>query len=762
MAVAKASVPPLSGRQVSWSLGTDAMNGSITTSSYGPSITYSPGSVVGTYTLSALLTPPAGPATLDSQTLRTITNTILRDPRQSLPRIGHTSVVLKSGRILLIGGSDENNVALAKTELFDPQTQHFYPASSLREARYGHISIMLTDGRVLAAGGYDGSHFLNTAELYDPATNTWSSAPPMATEHYMGIVAALVNGDVLVAGGQSATAPATTTAEIYHLATNSWSATGNMIQARIGHAMSTLPSGSVLVVGGEGPGMPDSAKGTEIYDPRTGTWQSASAMATPRYAGHAASRLPDGKILVTGGFNTNQSSIAGSEVFDPVAKSWHNVPPMANARIWHSSTALMDGKILVAGGYGWEGSEVFDPSSESWTTVGPLSYKRHSHTCDLLPDGRPIVIAGTSVNAGGVGAPMSTYEVFSPDYGIWSNPSSVPTIPRRVFGLTHLPDGRVVMFGGSQPTTSAPLYDTWIFDPTSGNWTQTGRMRNGRFNHAWGTGADGKIFTVGGYAFDATMLNGPEAEWFDPATSSWSPMSPPRVNRQTGHSVTVLKDGRVLVVGSVGYSAPGAEIYDPTTDTWKDAGTQQDVDFRLYHQAVVLPDGRVLVAGGYNAFYLTTPLKACIYDPVANTWATAGTPGHEHISGIMALLPNGKVLLAGGSNDLSKIKGATESDLYNPATNTWSVSGPLNTPRTFPHFAVLSDGRVFLHGGYDPNKDHFLESTEIYDPGTGQWSPGPSLPLMNRSPQITNLPGGRVLLIGAGPAFYDSILYFHP
>jgi hypothetical protein len=67
------------------------------------------------------------------------------------------------------------------------------------------------------------------------------------------------------------------------------------------------------------------------------------------------------------------------------------------------------------------------------------------------------------------------------------------------------------------------------------------------------------------------------------------------------HTATRLADGRVLVVGGF---APGrnaeshapTELFDPVTDTWSSAGTLP-VSLQ-FHAAVALSDGRAIVIGG--------------------------------------------------------------------------------------------------------------------------------------------------------------------
>src|SRR4029079_3873096 len=62
-----------------------------------------------------------------------------------------------------------------------------------------------------------------------------------------------------------------------------------------------------------------------------------------------------------------------------------------------------------------------------------------------------------------------------------------------------------------------------------------------------------------------------------------------------------------------------------------------------------LPNGNVLVAGGAKSIFTVSPLPGAeLYDPVSNTWTTTGRLGHARFLHTGTLLPNGKVLVADG------------------------------------------------------------------------------------------------------------------
>src|SRR5579872_7293298 len=86
--------------------------------------------------------------------------------------------------------------------------------------------------------------------------------------------------------------------------------------------------------------------------------------------------------------------------------------------------------------------------------------------------------------------------------------------------------------------------------------------------------------------FAVAFLMGFEAAAQTPGTfTATGSMTTPR----TGHSATLLKDGRVLIAGGNFDGPPSAELFDPATGTF--APTSNMIRDGI---PVLLPDGRVL------------------------------------------------------------------------------------------------------------------------------------------------------------------------
>jgi WD40 repeat protein len=264
----------------------------------------------------------------------------------------------------------------------------------------------------------------------------------------------LPNGNVLVAGGAIATIPPETasyTAEIYDATSGTWNAIGNMNSARAGHAAVLLPNGGVLVAGG----VCCSEAIAEIYDPSTGAWVTASDPGDESSVGaNLMTLLPNGRVLAILSYLP--------QLYDPSANVWTTTNPIPGVQYLNGPylgnlTNLKDGTVLSAGGIIYPGGTqsnfpsvnsafVYQPSTDTWSATGDMTTQRNTAIASLLQDGTALVFGGTS---------DASSELFDPSTGTWSATGNMVTALNNNGAATVLPDGRVLVTGGSGVGTNA-------------------------------------------------------------------------------------------------------------------------------------------------------------------------------------------------------------------------------------------------------------------------------------------------------------------
>ncbi len=180
------------------------------------------------------------------------------DGSLAVGRQDHAASLLQDGKVLITGGRDVSSV-LDLAETFEPDSDRTddtddstftSTANDLTVARLGHTSTLLPSGKVLIAGGRSEDAFLGSAELYDPASREFSVTASMSTARCMHAAVALPDGCILVTGGNSGGGALATT-EIFDPATNTFSPARTMTAARIGHTITVFGNGTLLFAGGQ-------------------------------------------------------------------------------------------------------------------------------------------------------------------------------------------------------------------------------------------------------------------------------------------------------------------------------------------------------------------------------------------------------------------------------------------------------------------------------------------------------------------------------
>lgn len=239
---------------------------------------------------------------------------------------------------------------------------------------------------------------------------------------------------------------------------------------------------------------------------------------------------------------------------------------------------------------------------------------------------------------------------------------------------------------------------------------------------------------------------------------------------RSGHSMTLLKNGQVLVAG--GHSNT-LEIINPNNLSSQFLNVKMK-DYRSQHTATLLQDGRVLIVGGYMDFidfairsnHISNSVE--IYNPQDGSLQTVAemiVPRAEHTA---TLLDDGRVLIVGG---YSKNQMIDIVEIFDPRTNKISILNNITKISRSGHTAIkLNDGTVLISGGYDfdqiftPGQDNKLmkglKSLIIFDPQYNSFRVlNDSLTEGLGNIQSSLMSDGRVLLIGGetNGAFFDGL-----
>jgi len=223
----------------------------------------------------------------------------------------------------------------------------------------------------------------------------------------------------------------------------------------------------------------------------------------------------------------------------------------------------------------------------------------------------------------------------------------------------------------------------------------------------------------------------------------------------------IAVNGHMFVLGGFGNARGKNYEYDPAMDKWtKKAAMPRPA----HHQAMAEYRGKIYVFGGFVA-PMTGPQggwepidNAWVYDPANDSWQNLA-PMPIKRGSALAVQVNGKVYVIGGattatgSKDVAisgntSIDNLTRNDVYDIATNTWSVGAPMALGRNHM-FGGTVNGKIYVIGGRIAHAfvaaSQNTDVVEQYDPATNTWGT-----------QMTKMPTARS---GGGWATYGGKIY---
>ncbi|MCY2987413.1 MAG: PKD domain-containing protein [Planctomycetota bacterium] len=289
---------------------------------------------------------------------------------------------------------------------------------------------------------------------------------------------------------------------------------------------------------------------------------------------------------------------------------------------------------------------------------------------------------------------LEAVDRYDPSRDRWDTAGTVAPVPGGWFyrAIAAGADGKIYAFGGINPNPAFGITNAVdAYDPVSNTWSAVAPMNTARFGLAAATAPDGMIYAIGGYN-RADGIGGvvDTVERFDPIGNSWSTvasMSMPRYNLAAATGA----DGRIYAIGGedrIFVYNTIVEAYTPSSNTWSTVASLPTGLLAL--QAATSSDGRIYAGGGESYNYSGTPVF--IYSPASDQWTTATPlPASRYLPAVATA--GSQVYVIGGLDDSNGSSQETTVLELDPLPNATSSDTVIAS-------ATVSDPPVVATGGF--------------------------------------------------------------
>ena len=317
---------------------------------------------------------------------------------------------------------------------------------------------------------------------------------------------------------------------------------------------------------------------------------------------HTAVQLTDGRVLFAGGFSAGYAVTSTAELYNPSTEMFTITGAMNHAREGHVAVKLADGRVLVAGGWYQVGAEtlnalasaeIFDPATQKFTEVGSMETERGDAAAVLLPDGR-VLVTGGSRPAGAFVEDHLTAEIFDPATDLWTTLPTEMNFSHAVHSMADLGDGRILIAGGTFDL------DFEVYGVTTGLFTPVLPPvgESARFGCAAASFSNGDVVVCGGDA-------GGTVAYFDRVDTLTIQTGSGLGAARSYATATRIAPDRVFVAGGIDFAH--GNVILTTCDLIVQSGIAGSRTYATSvrlpmglanHTATPLQNGKILLAGG--------------------------------------------------------------------------------------------------------------------------------------------------------------------
>ena len=376
----------------------------------------------------------------------------------------------------------------------------------------------------------------------------------------------------------------------------------------------------------------------------------------------------------------------------------------------------------------------------------------------LLPRRAHGVAAGMASESRAPEAPGPEFSL-----GSWSAPLNIGVVAIHAALLTN---GQVLMWFTDQPFNSGTGSLAQLWNPATNALTKVNLPFGYDIFCAGMTMLpNGQVLVIGGK--DDSKGIGSRAGiaqsfLFNPATNTWSQASNMYWARwyPTG---TELADGTVLVTSGTDDNSDYVleqEVYNYNTNYWTSLPASANINsaWGIYPRMVLLPSGQVFMGGMYN--------ETQMFNPATNTWSAVANMNYGvRIYGAQVLLPGLQQVLEAGGNPKNDQTGTATNTVemidFSKTPATWNYVAPMNDARQNENLVLLPDGTVLAVGGGGGGGRYTnpVYAPEDYNPTANTWTLyNPQQAQRTYHSTALLLPDGRVFSGGSDSGSLKSTL----
>jgi hypothetical protein len=331
--------------------------------------------------------------------------------------------------------------------------------------------------------------------------------------------------------------------------------------------MSLLPTGKILAWGRYEAGTTMMGN-PRLWDPSVGPPTTAIQVRADTMLFCAGQTfMADGRLMVSGGHKGDDRGLDVTNIFDPVTQTWAaGLPKMAKGRWYPTVTTLADGRVVTVAGRDEASSVVLVPEiweNNRWVQLPGASLRFPYYPRQFVAPNGKVFYAGERVRS-----QWLNVDVMTPSgRGNWTTGSGLVHLwpYNRDYGSAVMYEtGKILYAGGggnlnwstNDPKANAPTATAETIDlgATGPHWSSTDNMHYPRRHLNATILPDGQVLVTGGTSaggFNTLSGSIHAAEVWNPKTGHWTLLASNAVDRAY-HSVSLLLPDATVLHGASG------------------------------------------------------------------------------------------------------------------------------------------------------------------------------------------------------------------